>query len=78
MGIELPVGLRTEMQHSHGHALICPHCNEKETPMLHLQKVETLGEDARLEFSCENCGQLAWLDWQQYKGQTLVGWDLGG
>lgn len=45
--------------------------------MLHLQKVETLGEDARLEFSCENCEQLAWLDWQHYNGQTLAGWDLG-
>ena len=67
----LPIGI----EQNHAHALVCPHCGEKEVPMLHLREVETSGENARLQFSCENCGGWSWLEFDQHKGQTLVSWN---
>ena len=43
--------------------------------MLHLLKVETHGENARLLFFCENCGGHSRLEFDQHKGQTLVSWN---
>ena len=75
MALELPKRpLPAEVKQTLGHALVCPRCGEKEVPMLHLKKVETSGENARLQFSCENCGGWSWLEFQ-HKGQTLVSWN---
>lgn len=36
----------------------------------------TMGDrdDVRIEFGCEFCGRLLWLEFKQHKGQTLVSW----
>ena len=76
MAIELPKRpLPAEVEQTLGHALVCPRCGEKEVPMLHLLKVETYEENARLLFFCEHCGGHSRLEFEQHKGQTLVSWD---